>query len=305
MSVGTHHRMKTTLVVSGGQWSVVSGHFQRSVSMQVFRGVFVCCAMLACVACGSPTAPTTATGATGTLTIFAAASLTEAFGEIGTDFEAAHPGTKLTFNFAGSQQLAQQITQGAPVDVFASAHASQMNVVIDGGQVASGTQTIFVRNRLVIIYPIDNPAQITTIMDLAKPGLKLDLAAKEAPVGQYSLDFLDKASQNAAYGPAFKDAVINNIVSYEENVRAVLAKVTLGEIDAGIVYTSDVSQDVAHQVVRLDIPDELNTIAQYPIAPIKNSANATLAKQFIAYVRGEEGQAVLSKYGFLAPSIGN
>lgn len=239
--------------------------------------------------------------ASGSLNVFAAASLTEAFGEIAEAFRTLHPATEITFNFAGSQQLAQQINQGAPADVFASANNTQMKAVIDGGHVISGTQTMFVRNRLVVIYPTDNPAGITSLKDLAKPGLKLDLAAREVPVGQYSLDFLDKASEDPEYGASFKDAVLANVVSYEENVKAVLTKVSLGEADAGIVYASDISQDAAGKVGRLDIPDTLNTVASYPIAPIATSQNPALAQQFIAYVLSTEGQAVLTKYGFIAP----
>ncbi len=244
-----------------------------------------------------------ASAPSGELNIFAAASLTDAFKEIGAKFEAANSGTKLTFNFAGSQQLAQQIGQGAPADVFASANNKQMDVVVEAGQVISGTQQAFVRNRLVVIYPKDNPAKLQTLKDLARPGLKLDLAAKEVPVGQYALDFLDKAGKDATYGAAFKDGVLKNVVSYEENVKAVLSKVALGEADAGIVYTSDIGGDAAARVGRIDIPDALNTIATYPIAPIKDSKNAGLAQKFVDYVLAPEAQAILARYGFI-PATG-
>jgi molybdate transport system substrate-binding protein len=234
-----------------------------------------------------------------TLTVFAASSLTEAFTELGKGFEQEHSGVKVVFNFAGSQQLAQQLGQGAPADVFASANNKQMQVAIEGGRVVSGTQQVFVRNRLVVIYPADNPAGLTQLQDLAKPGLQLVLAAKEVPVGQYALDFLDKASQDAAFGSTFKDDVLKNVVSYEENVKAVLTKVTLGEGDAGIVYTSDISGDAASKVSSLAIPDQLNTIAVYPIAPVSDSANQELANAFIQTVLSSSGQAILTKYGFI------
>jgi molybdate transport system substrate-binding protein len=233
------------------------------------------------------------------LNVFAAASLTEAFNEMAQSFSADHPGVTLTFNFAGSQQLAQQLGQGAPADIFASANKTQMQVAIDAGRIISGTQKTFVRNRLVVIYPADNPAGLTQLPDLAQPGLKIILAAKEVPVGQYSLDFLDKASQDPAFGPGYKDAVLMNVVSYEDNVRSVLTKIALGEGDAGIVYTSDISGEGADRVGRLDILDTLNTIATYPIAAVSDSAAATQAQAFVDYVLSPAGQAILEKYGFI------
>ena len=156
-------------------------------------------------------------------------------------FEADHPGVTAVFNFAGSQQLAQQINEGAPADVFASANKKQMDVVIEAGGIVSGTQQTFAKNRLVVIFPKDNPAGLAELKDLANPDSKLVLAAKEVPVGQYSLDFLDKAVADTAFGATFKDDVLKNVVSYEDNVKAVLTKVALGEADAGIVYLSDIS----------------------------------------------------------------
>ena len=233
------------------------------------------------------------------LTVFAAASLTNAFKAIGTMFEAANDGTTVTFNFAGSDKLAQQIAEGAPADVFASANRTQMNNVIKSGQVISGTERTFVRNRLVVVYPKDNPGGLTTLKDLAKPGLKIVLANKSVPVGTYSLDFLGKASKLPEYTAEFSATMLGNVVSYEENVRAVLSKVQLGEADAGIVYTSDIALN-ADQVGQLAIPDDLNTIAAYPIAAIKDSKHADLAKKFVDYVLAPEGQEILARYGFIA-----
>lgn len=233
------------------------------------------------------------------LTVFAAASLTDAFNEIGQNFSAVHPGVTFSFNFAGSQQLAQQLGQGAPADVFASANKKQMEVTIQAGRVVSGTERTFVRNRLVVIYPQDNPGGLAQLQDLAKPGLKLVFAAKEVPVGQYSLDFLGKASANTAFSPTYMDEVLKNVVSYEDNVKSVLAKVALGEADAGIVYTSDINGDDAGKVGRLDIPDDLNMIAGYPIAAVSDSAHAKQAQAFVDYVLSPAGQQVLVKYGFI------
>ncbi len=239
-----------------------------------------------------------ANGAPVTLNVFAAASLTDAFNEIGKQFATEHAGADLVFNFAGSNQLATQIGQGAPADVFASANKAQMQAAIDSGRIVSGTQQTFVRNRLVAVTPADNPAQLAGLQDLAKPGIKIVLAAKEVPVGQYALDFLDKADADGSLGAGYKDAVLANVVSYEENVRSVLAKVALGEADAGIVYTSDAAISEG-EVQQIEIPDALNTIATYPIATLSDSPNPELAKQFLDYVLSPAGQQVLEKYGFL------
>lgn len=246
------------------------------------------CALLA--ACGQPAQ---------TLTVFAAASLTEAFTALGKNFEAAHLGTVVTLNFAGSQQLAQQIAQGAPADVFASANTKQMNAVIETGQVAADAPRTFARNRLVVVAPKDNPARIRTLKDLAKPGIKLILATPAVPVGGYALAFLAKASQLPDYTEAYSPTVLQNVVSYEQNVKAVLSKVVLGEADAGIVYTSDIALD-ADKITQVAIPDELNTLATYPIAPIRASQNPALAQRFISYVLSDAGQQILEKYGFIA-----
>ncbi len=244
---------------------------------------------------------TAAAPAAGSLTIFAAASLTDAFKTIGKNFEAANPGATVAFNFAGSQQLAQQIAQGAPADLFASANNAQMAAVIKSGQVVSGTQRTFARNRLVVIYPTANTAGLTRLQDLAKPGLKIVLADKSVPVGGYALDFLAKASRQPDFTATYSPTVLANVVSYEQDVKSVLGKVALDEADAGIVYTTDISGDAAGKVGRLDIPDNLNTVASYPIAPIHGSPNASLAQEFTDYVLAPEGQAVLAQYGFIAP----
>ena len=243
--------------------------------------------------------PTSAPAEPVDLNVFAAGSLTDAFGEIGKLFEADHPGVTAVFNFAGSQQLAQQINEGAPADVFASANKKQMDVVIEAGGIVSGTEQTFAKNRLVVIFPKDNPAGLADLQDLAKPDLKLVLAAKEVPVGQYSLDFLDKAVADQTFAPTFKDDVLKNVVSYEDNVKAVLTKVALGEADAGIVYLSDISGADADKIDRIEIPDELNVIASYPIAPIKESENPDLAQAFIDLVLSQEGQDILAKYNFI------
>ena len=234
-----------------------------------------------------------------TLTVMAAASLTESFTDLGAAFELQNPGVKVAFNFAGSQALAEQLGQGAEADVFASASKKYMTVAVDAKRVYADNAKTFVKNRLVVIFPKDNPAGITTLADLAKPGIKIDLADNAVPAGQNTLDFLDKALADPTYGAKFKDKILANVVSYEENVKAVVTKISLGEADAGIVYVTDITSDAAEKVGSIYIPNELNTIASYPIAPIADSKNADLAKAFVALVLSPEGQAVLAKYNFI------
>ena len=240
----------------------------------------------------SPSVPQTRT-----LNIFAAASLTDAFTEIGKNFEAANAGVKVTFNFAGSQALRTQIEEGAPADIFASANKTEMDKLLAGGLIAQGTPQVFVSNKLIVILPADNHAGITKLEDLAKPGIKLVLAAEEVPVGKYARQALER--MNSQYGTDFKDQVLANIVSNEDNVKQVVAKVQLGEADAGIVYTSDAV--AAPELNTMEIPADLNVIAQYPIAPLAKSAHVDLATAFVGYVLSPDGQAVLQRWGFASP----
>lgn len=234
-----------------------------------------------------------------TLTVLAAASLTESFNELGTLFESQNPGVKVTLSFAGSQALAQQLSQGAEADVFASANQKYMDAAIEVNRVNRDGAKIFVTNRLVVIFPKDNPAGLKELKDLAKPGLKLDLADPSVPIGQYTVSFLDKAIEDPGFDPQFKEDVLNNVVSYEDNVKAVVTKVSLGEADAGIVYVTDITTDAADKVGKLDIPDALNTIASYPIAPVSDGKYPDLAQALIGLVLSPEGQQIMAKYGFI------
>lgn len=272
--------------------------FARRTSMKVMVAALAGALMMGLALPALGQTPTS-TPLSGEINVFAAASLRDAFNEIGKNFEKKNPNTKITFNFAGSQQLAEQIGYGAPADVFASANTRLMDAVIKTTRVTSGTQDVFARNRLIVVMPRNNPARIRTLQDLAKPGLKLVLAAKAVPVGQYALDFLNKASAKPAFGRTFSQTVLSNVVSFEEDVRAVFSKVALGEADAGIVYSSDVVADKKNTVRTLTIPDDLNTLATYPIAPLNDSQNAALAQQFVNYVLSKDGQAILSKFGFI------
>ena len=234
-----------------------------------------------------------------TLTIFAAASLTDAFGELATAFKVANPGVDILFNFGSSTTLATQLKEGASADIFASANPKQMNVVRDAKRTA-GEPKVFARNRLILIVPADNPAQITSLKDLDKPGIKLVVAAPNVPVRDYTNAMLDLLAKAPEYGEDYKSAVLKNIVSEEDNVRQVVAKVALGEADAGIVYASDVTPDVASKILALPVPDEYNTIATYPIAVTDNSANPDLANAFVDFVLSDTGQDILVKWGFVS-----
>ncbi len=229
------------------------------------------------------------------LTVFAAASLTDAFNELADAFEAQHDGVQVVLNFAGSSQLAAQLNEGAAADIFASANAAQMQAVVDAGRITAGSQKLFVSNRLTVIVPADNPAGITALEDLAQLGVQLILAVDGVPVRQYTDEIV------ATFPTEFQAAFYANLVSEEDNVRQVAAKVALGEADAGIVYTSDVTPDIASQVQQIAIPDAQNVVATYPIAPLADAPAPTLAQSFIDFVLSEDGQAILARWGFGPP----
>lgn len=247
-------------------------------------------------ACGSKPAPAATENAPRTLTVFAAASLTEAFTEIGHAFEAAHAGVSVTFNFAGSQTLSTQMIQGAGVDVFASANHTEMDKVVAAGLVQTGTPVDFLTNLLVVVLPQGNPANLQSLNDLARHGLKLVLGDETVPVGKYARQSLDNMAKDASFGQDFANKVLANVVSNETDVKAVVTKVQLGEADAGIVYVSDANS--APELKTIPIPADLNVIAKYPIAALEKAPQPELAAEFITYVLSSEGQATLKKYGF-------
>ncbi|MBI5034233.1 MAG: molybdate ABC transporter substrate-binding protein [Chloroflexi bacterium] len=246
----------------------------------------------------APTTTAVQTNLGGTLTVFAAASLTTPFTEIGKAFEKTNPGTKVMFNFAGSQSLRTQIEQGAKADVFASADNNNLNPLKTQGLVV-GDAPIFTRNRLVVIMPKNNPAGIKSLQGLAQAGLKLDIADTSVPVGNYTLQVLDKLSADASYGADFKTRVLARVVSKENDVKQVVSKVALGEADAGVVYTTD-AQATIDKLATIDIPTQYNVIALYPIAVLKSSTNVSLAQTFVDYVLSADGQSILAKAGFAA-----
>lgn len=263
-------------------------------------------ACLLFVACGGSTTTTgggstaTSTPKAVTLNVFAAASLTESFTELGTSFHNAHSNVTVKFNFAGSQALEQQISNGASADVFASADQTNMQKASSAGLV--GSAQTFAKNKLVVILPTNNPGKINSLKDLANKGVKIDIEGPTVPAGKYSLQVLDKMGQSSDYGKSYESAVKGNFVSQEDNVKAVVTKVQLGEADAGFVYLTDVTSKVSSKVKELTIPDTFNVVAQYPIAVTKKTPDASDAQAFVQYVLGADGQAVLQKYHFLPVS---
>ena len=234
------------------------------------------------------------------LTVHAAASLTEAFTALAAEFEASHPGTVVRFNFAGSQALATQIEQGAKADVFASADRRWMQYLEERSLL--GSSAIFARNQLVVVIPRSNPGLINRIADLGRPGVKLVLAGAQVPAGTYGRQALRLLAASPGFPADFERRVLSNLVSEEENVRAVAAKVQLREADAGIVYRTDLGAAIASQIRRLDLPECCSSIAEYPIAAV-NGGQASLARAFIALVLSERGQRVLAERGFLGAPV--
>ena len=225
------------------------------------------------------------------VTVFAASSLTAAFTQIGRDFDAVNPGVTVTFNFGPSDGLAGQIESEGVADVFASASATWMDDLASTTGVSDRTD--FAKNKLVIITPPDDPAGIGSIQDLAEPGVQLVLAAKGVPVGDYARQMLENAG--------IAKAADGNVVSNEQDDASVVAKIASGEADAGIVYASDVTEAVAPTVRAIAIPDDVNVIATYPIAVVDGSPSTDLARAFVRYVSGSDGQATLRSFGFLPP----
>ncbi len=243
----------------------------------------------------TPTSTTTATSSSsgggggqvsGTVTVFAAASLKEAFTMLGSQFEAAHPGTKVRFSFDASSALALQINQGAPADVFASAATSNMKQVTDAGSATAPTN--FVKNVMEIAVPPSNPAHITSVADLGKPGVKVALCQPQVPCG-------------ATAATVFTNAKVTvKPVTLEQDVKATLTKVQTNEVDAGVVYVTDV-RSAGKAVTGIPIPPDVNASTEYPIAALSKAPNTAGGKAFLDYVLSPAGQGVLTADGFEKP----
>jgi len=269
-------------------------HSQRAILL------FILLCTLFLAACGSTTTSTTSTVTPTpspiTLNVFAAASLTGSFTAITAKYQQAHPDVVIKLNFAGSQILEQQIANGAAADVFASSYLANTTNVSRAGW--GGVSQVFAKNRLTVITPASNPGHINTLHDLANKGVKVDIAAPTVPAGKYSLQVLAKMALSPQYGPAYVKAVKANFVSLETDVKAVVTKVQLGEVDAGYVYVTDAAA-AKDKVTMIPIPDIYNVIAQYPIAVTKGSTHASDAQAFMQYILSKDGQDVLQQYGFI------
>jgi molybdate transport system substrate-binding protein len=230
-----------------------------------------------------------------TLTVLAASSLTDAFGELEKTFEERNPGVEVRQSFESSSTLLTQIQHGAPADVFASAAEEEMNAAVEDGLVA-GEPEIFVKNREVVMVPRDNPANIESMRDLARPGIKLVLAEDGVPAADYALEILGKA--DAEYGSGFKQDVLSNVVSREADVRASVSRVALGDADATFGYASDYTPDIRDRVEVVQSPEDLNITATYPIAALQGARSPGLAREWVELVMSDEGQRVLQKWGF-------
>jgi molybdate transport system substrate-binding protein len=228
-----------------------------------------------------------AKGVTGTVTVLAAASLTEVFNQLGKEFEKDHPGTKVTLSYGGSSTLAQQIVGGAPADVFAAASPATMKTVTDAG-LASGTPTVFVRNQLVIAVATGNPKGITSLADLTKPGVKVALCADAVPCGAAAKTAL--AAANVKLTP----------VTLEQDVKAALSKVELGEVDAALVYRTD-AKSAGGKVTGIEFPESAKAINDYPIAALKDAPNPAGATAFVAFIRSAPALDELTRAGFQQP----
>lgn len=253
--------------------------------MTVRRLALAAVAMAGLVGCGAGQTVPQGDAVTGDVTVFAAASLTEPFTRIGEDFEAANPGVRVTYSFAGSSTLAAQIDQGAPADVFAAASPDTMTTVTDSHD---HDPKVFVRNRLVIAVPDGNPNGVSGLADLDRPGVKVALCAAQVPCGAAAVRALAAAGVDLTP------------VTLERGVRAALSKVRLGEVDAALVYRTD-AQAVAADVDGIEFPESASAINDYPIVVLGNAPNKPAARAFVDHVLSDAGQAVLAAAGFQAP----
>ena len=277
----------------------------------IFTGLLVVIA--ACTSSpGAPVVPTTAPSAAPTsapsvapsaeavdLTIFAAASLKGALEAAKEAYVAANPGTTLTVSTDSSAALATQIEEGAPADVFLSADAKNPQALVEKG-LTDGAAVDFAGNKLVVIVPTDNPGAIRTPADLAKPGVKIVAAGAEVPITKYAMQLVENLANEPGYPADFLPAYVANTVSMEDNVKAVVAKLELGEGDAAIVYVTDAK--ISTEVASVHVPDAANVLATYAGVVVKATDNPEAANAFLAWLAGPAGQAILSGFGFLPPS---
>ena len=274
----------------------------------------VCLAMAGCssgaspsVGTPSPSSPSATPAPTASappaspvdLTIYGAASLKGILEEANTAYSAAVPGATLTVSTDSSSTLEMQIEQGAPADVFLSADTTNPKKLVDAG-LADGEPVVFAVNKLTVIVPADNPAGITSPADLAKPGVKIIAAGDDVPITKYATQLVGNLAKVSGYPAGFEAAYATNVVSREDNVKAVVAKIELGEGDAGIVYVTDAKAST--KVATVDVPDAANVPANYAGVVVKASSHAEAARAFLAWLAGPAGQVILARAGFLPPT---
>ena len=271
-------------VVSGAPWPPRRPGVIALLLLGAVLGLAAGCGSDPSTGAAGPEGVGTSSTITGTVTVFAAASLTGAFEQAAEAFEAANPDAEVTLNFAASSALAQQINQGAPADVFASADQANMHKVVDAGNIA-GEPEAFATNDLQIIVEAGNPKAITDVAGLAKSGVIYVTAAPEVPIGTYAAQVLEKAGLTVTP------------FSFEADVKALVTKVTSGEADAGIVYATDATA-AGTKAEGVDIPADLNVEATYPVAVTKEAGNRDAARAWVDFLTSSEGQAILAEHGF-------
>ena len=258
-------------------------------------------AVLVAAACSSPAAAPRGSGATGAtdLTVFGAASLKGVLAKARTAYEAAHPQVRLTISTDSSAALETQIEQGAPADIFLSADTSNPKKLVDKGM-AEGAARAFATNLLIVIVPAANPAAIKSPIDLARPGIKIVAAGEAVPISKYAAQVIANLARQPGYPADFAARYTSNVVSHEDNVGGVVAKVELGEADAGIVYRTDARAST--KVATVAIPPDANVPATYAGVVVKASAHRPAAGVFLDWLVGGDGQAFLGTFGFLPPT---
>jgi molybdate transport system substrate-binding protein len=263
----------------------------KTVSSRFAAVAVMASAAVLLAACSTPTAAPSATTTpdplSGTVTVLAAASLTEVYGDLAARFEKRHPNVTITENFGGSSALAAQIVQGAPADLFATANEATMKTVTDAG-LADGAPVVYATNVLTLVVPPSNPGGITTVSDLAKPGAKVALCDTSVPCGAAAISLL--AAETLTVTP----------VTLETDVKAVLTKVELNEVDAGLVYVTD-AQTAGGKVRQIAVPDAANVVNRYPIVVLAGSTNKAAARAFEQFILSATGKAALKNAGFGAP----
>lgn len=232
------------------------------------------------------------------LTVFCGAGLTGALSEIGGLYENA-TNMSVEFNFDKVPALRAQIEQGAYADVLVSANLKHMDALKSEGFINNSTVEVFARNKVAIIVPNDNPANVTGLKDMAVPGVKILMGTKDLPAGDYALQVLDRLAADPEYGPVYKESVLSNVVSQETTVNRIVSKIALGEADAGFAFISDVSPEMIGKVTRISVPDKYNVVGDFPVGVLSQSKYPEEAQAFLDLMRSSDGQAVLEKYGFI------